>query len=93
MNKREIGEEVKYQEWRYGKIIEINNNLVTIQLKDGERVIKDISELRTNKMLPKYIDFIFNKYRVRVRGVSLGLFETLEEAVQARDEYMAKIKG
>lgn len=93
MNKREIGEEVKYQEWRYGKIIEINKNLVTIQLKDGERVIKDISELRTNKMLPKYIDFIFNKYRVRVRGVSLGLFETLEEAVQARDEYMAKIKG
>lgn len=93
MNKREIGEEVKYQEWRYGKIIEINKNLVTIQLKDGERVIKDISELRTNKMLPKYIDFIFNKYRVRVKGVSLGLFETLEEAVQARDEYMAKIKG
>lgn len=93
MNKREIGEEVKYQEWRYGKIIEINKNLVTIQLKDGERVIKDISELRTNKMLPKYIDFIFNKYRVRVKGVSLGLFETLEKAVQARDEYMAKIKG
>lgn len=88
MTKREIGEEVKYQEWHYGKIVEVNGNLATIQLKDGGKVIKDVAELRTNKMLPRYVDFIFNKYRVRVKGVTLGMYETVEEAVKVRDRYI-----
>lgn len=88
MIKRNIGDEVKFQEWRYGKVIEVNGNLTTIQLADGGKVIKAMSELRTNKTMPKHIDFIFNKYRVRVKGVSLGVFTTLEEAIFARDNYM-----
>lgn len=91
MTKREIGEEVKYQEWHYGKIVEVNGNLATIQLKDGGKVIKDVAELRTNKMLPRYVDFIFNKYRVRVKGVTLGMYETVEEAVKVRDNYLQKV--
>lgn len=90
MTKRKVGEEVKYQEWHYGKITEINGNLATIRLTEGGNVIKDVAELRTNKTLPKYIDFIFNKYRVRVKGEPLGMYETLEEAVKARDEFIER---
>lgn len=86
--KRNIGEEVKFQEWHYGKIIEINGNLATIQLTEGGKVIKDVSELKTNKMLPRYIDFIFNRYRVRIKGNSIGMYETLEEAIKAKEEYL-----
>ena len=88
--KRSIGEEVKFQEWHYGKIVEVNGNLATIQLAEGGRVIKDVSELKTNKMLPRYIDFIFNKYRVRVRGVALGMYDTLEEAIKVKEDYLKK---
>lgn len=86
--KRNIGEEVKFQEWHYGKIVEVNGNLATIQLTEGGKVIKDVSELKTNKMLPRYIDFIFNRYRVRIKGNSIGMYETLEEAVKAKEEYL-----
>lgn len=86
--KRNIGEEVKFQEWHYGKIVEVNGNLVTIQLTEGGKVIKDVSELKTNKMLPRYIDFIFNRYRVRIKGNSIGMYETLEEAVKAKEEFL-----
>lgn len=86
--KRIIGEEVKFQEWHYGKIVEVNGNLATIQLTEGGKVIKDVSELKTNKMLPRYIDFIFNRYRVRIKGNSIGMYETLEEAVKAKEEYL-----
>lgn len=86
--KRNIGEEVKFQEWHYGKIVEVNGNLATIQLTEGGKVIKDVSELKTNKMLPRYIDFIFNRYRVRIKGNSIGMYETLEEAVKAKKEYL-----
>lgn len=86
--KRNIGEEVKFQEWHYGKIVEVNGNLATIQLTEGGKVIKDVSELKTNKMLPRYIDFIFNRYRVRIKGNSIGMYETLEEAVKAKEDYL-----
>ena len=86
--KRNIGEEVKFQEWHYGKIVEVNGNLATIQLTEGGKVIKDVSELKTNKMLPRYIDFIFNRYRVRIKGNSIGMYETLEEAIKAKEEYL-----
>lgn len=86
--KRNIGEEVKFQEWHYGKIVEVNGNLATIQLTEGGKVIKDVSELKTNKMLPRYIDFIFNRYRVRIKGNSIGMYKTLEEAVKAKEEYL-----
>lgn len=92
MIKRRVGEEIKYQEWHYGKVTEVNDTLATIQLKDGSIVIKDMRELRTNKTLPKYIDFIFNKYRVRIKGVLLGMYDTVEEAVKVRDEYLKKNK-
>ena len=49
-----------------------------------------VSELKTNKMLPRYIDFIFNKYRVRVRGVALGMYDTLEEAIKVKEDYLKK---
>ena len=86
--KRNIGEEVKFQEWHYGKIVEVNGNLATIQLTEGGKVIKDVSELKTNKMLPRYIDFVFNRYRVRIQGTSIGMYETLEEAIKAKEEYL-----
>lgn len=86
--KRNIGEEVKFQEWHYGKIVEVNGNLATIQLTEGGKVIKDVSELKTNKMLPRYIDFIFNRYRVRIKGNSIGMYETLEEAIKVKEEYL-----
>ena len=66
----------------------MNGNLATIQLTEGGKVIKDVSELKTNKMLPRYIDFIFNRYRVRIKGNSIGMYETLEEAVKAKEEYL-----
>ena len=88
--KRSIGEEVKFQEWHYGKIVEVNGNLATIQLAEGGRVIKDVSELKTNKMLPRYIDFIFNRYRVRIKGNSIGMYETLEEAIKVKEDYLKK---
>jgi hypothetical protein len=91
MVKRKIGEEVKFQEWHFGKIVDIEGKTATIQLTTGGRVLKDISELKTNKMLPKYIDFLFGKYRVRPKGVNIGMFETLEEALKARDDYFNRI--
>ena len=48
------------------------------------------TKMKTNKMLPRYIDFIFNKYRVRVRGVALGMYDTLEEAIKVKEDYLKK---
>ena len=92
MIQRNIGDEVKFQEWHFGKITEINGNLVTIQLATGGKVIKDASELRTNKKVPKFIDIYKNIYRVRYRGELVGYFKTEEEAVSARDEYLKNKK-
>ena len=87
---RNIGDEVKFQEWHYGKIVAIDGNLATVQLANGNTVIKSLSELKTNKQLPKYIDFWGNRYRVRFKGELIGYFMTPEEAVKARDEYLSK---
>ena len=89
---RNIGDEVKFQEWHYGKIIEINGNLATVKTSTGITVIKDISELRSNKQIPKHIDFWGNRYRVRIKGKLIGYFVTQEEAVKVRDEYLKKAK-
>lgn len=92
MIKRNIGDEVKFQEWHYGKVTGINGNLVTIVTTSGTTVIKNSSELRTNKQLPKYIDFWGNRYRVRIKGELIGYYMTVEEAIKARDEKMEKSK-
>lgn len=89
---RNIGDDVKFQEWHYGKIIEINGNLATVKTSTGVTVIKDIAELRSNKQLPKYIDFWGNRYRVRIKGELIGYYKTVEEAIKARDEKMEKSK-
>ena len=89
---RNIGDEVKFQEWHYGKIIEINGNLATVKTSTGITVIKDIAELRTNKQIPKYIDFWGNRYRVRIKGKLIGYFVTQKEAVKARDKYLKEVK-
>ena len=87
---RNIGDEVKFQEWHYGKITEINGNLATVQLTNGNTIIKALSELKSNKQLPKYIDFWGNRYRVRFKGKLIGYYKTPEEAVKARDKYLSK---
>lgn len=89
---RNIGDEVKFQEWHYGKIIEINGNLATVKTSTGITVIKDIAELRTNKQIPKYIDFWGNRYRVRIKGELIGYYMTVEEAIKARDKKIEKSK-
>ena len=91
--KRNIGEEVKFQEWHYGKVIAVDGDLITVQLTNGNTVIKSSSEFKTNKQLPKYIDFWGNRYRVRIKGELIGYCKTPEEALKVRDDYLKKMSA
>ena len=88
MPERNIGDKVKFQTWENGEIIRIDDNFAEIKLNDGTVVKKPLSELRTKKELPKYVDELAGKYRVRINGKHVCFCSTLEEAIKNRDEYL-----
>ena len=49
--KRNIGEEVKFQEWHYGKIVEVNGNLATMKENAKTNFIQLYSLAKKNNIL------------------------------------------
>ena len=69
-----------------GEVIAINGDKVTVKTNNG---IIEVDKINTRmyKDLPKNIDYIGKKYRVRIKQVIIGMYDTLDEAVNARDNY------
>lgn len=91
-NRLVVGDEIKFSEWKYGKLIALDGDKATVQTHNGIIVIKDRKELVKNKTLPRYIDIIANRYRFRYKGETIGYSDTEAEAVRMRDKYIKGLK-
>ena len=89
MIERHVGDEVKFMVWEVGKIVAIQGDKAIIEDKNGVQYERALTLVRTNKHIPKNIDVWADKYRVRINGAHYGLYDTIEEAVKARDEILA----
>ena len=86
---QKIGSKVKYQEWNYGTLVGIKDGMAEIETAAGIKVLKPLKSVVSDKQLPRFIDLNFSKYRVRIKGVTVGRYDTLEEAEKAKEEYLA----
>jgi hypothetical protein len=91
-NRLIVGDEVKFREWQFGKLIAVDGDSAEVLMSNGTKIIKNKNELVKNKMLPRYIDIIANRYRFRYKGETIDYYDTVEEAVIARDKYLEELK-
>lgn len=91
-NRLIVGDEVKFREWQFGKLIAIDGDSAEVLMSNGTKIIKNKNELVKNKMLPRYIDIIANRYRFRYKGETIDYYDTVKEAVIARDKYLEELK-
>lgn len=91
-NRLIVGDEVKFREWQFGKLIAVDGDSAEVLMSNGTKIIKNKNELVKNKMLPRYIDIIANRYRFRYKGETIDYYDTVGEAVIARDKYLEGLK-